>query len=364
MSLNSEPQRPYAELPGGMTEADLLQAVMHSGYPLQTAVADALQRLLDGIGNYGALQEEWAFIDSESGQTRSIDVFFETSLYRRKNGFEDRIPVHPSLNLLVECKQSKLPYIFFVRPTPPEQVYSFPEIAGLRSPDIEFFFQEDGAFTGGSYFMSLHDVFYAWEDEFFDSPAPFALSLSKVAHKSGGKIELTGEDAYRALTLPLMKAADHLIDRCRPTEDTEGLACRFLVCLAVLRAPMFSVMRVDGEDHMAAIPWVRAVRLEPPQDAKSRSPHSIVRYFDVVHESYLDDYLTRLSQAFLMLGERIVAGADVIAAGRAISEEGERTWSNMRPILHEVDGPHRKSRHRMRISKTRPRATFQIPPDG
>jgi len=88
-----------------VTEADVLDAVGKSGYPLQNVVSDYLQ-----TATFRTV-EEWSYLDKESGQLRTIDVKAEKPLFEYGKG---DIRVRPSLVLLIECKQSQMPYVFFL----------------------------------------------------------------------------------------------------------------------------------------------------------------------------------------------------------------------------------------------------------
>lgn len=94
-------------------------------YPLQTIVYEKLS------GKF-RIQEEWNFIDSDSNGERAIDLIAQMDLYEYK---DPQPRVRPSLNLIIECKQSDLPYVFFItkgKPITP----NFPVIAGLQSNNV------------------------------------------------------------------------------------------------------------------------------------------------------------------------------------------------------------------------------------
>ena len=106
-----------------IAEEALVDAIEVSGYPLQIAVAgDLLMRDF-------RLQEEWAYEDPDSGTRRSLDVKASRPL--------DPDPiVGPKgrselwATLLIECKQSRHPYVFFEAVAPPE-LSGFPSAVGL-----------------------------------------------------------------------------------------------------------------------------------------------------------------------------------------------------------------------------------------
>lgn len=99
-------------------ETELIRAISVSGYPLEGLVARQLTADF-------RIVEEWDFIDDTKNEHRNLDVlasrFYET-------GSAD-IP-NISLSLLVECKRSIHPFVFFKRVTTPP-IPQFPAIAGV-----------------------------------------------------------------------------------------------------------------------------------------------------------------------------------------------------------------------------------------
>ena len=90
-------------LGSGVTEEKLDVAIVKSGYPLQTKVALQLKKEFH-------VQEEWSFIDNKTKDIRTIDLLAEKELYNRK----EHPRVRPTLDLIIECKQSELPFVFFL----------------------------------------------------------------------------------------------------------------------------------------------------------------------------------------------------------------------------------------------------------
>ena len=316
----------WGKLPSGLTISDVSTAIAYSGYPLQAAVTNALHMAMDTYRRGLLIQEEWAYVDKESSQVRSIDIFAEL----RFGDIRRRITSY--INLLVECKQSELPYVFFLRDSPPSTVYDFPEIAGLPSTEIVVHTPKEDPRDLPPFIVSIHDLLGLWEIPFFELPCPFAISISKTVRK-GSKVELTGEDAYRSLTLPLMKAADHLKGLSQPKAEHSWFSCRMILCVAVIRAPMLGVYRSGESETVTPIPWARICRLEPQQG----NIRSIVRYYDCVHESYLPTYLEEMLKGAHSMATRLDSCADVVALGKGVSIDGDAVvlYQVMRPIRSE-----------------------------
>ena len=327
--------RPYSELPSGFELSSLAEAVSRSGYPLQADVSRIIVDALSSVhGANWSIQEEWAFLDSDSGKTRSIDILVDSPLLTST----DRALFTPILNLVAECKQSANPHVFFLRSTPPSLRYSYPEISGLPHQYVKYFVQE-GSNWQPAFQMNLHDVLKIWDLAFFKYPCPFAVSFAK-AHKPRKAVELSGEEAYQSLTLPLMKAADYLKQAAKSTVAKRHRP-RMILCLAVIRGPMFGAY-YDGENHqLAPVPWVRLSRLEPGIDANTGTAESIVRYIDVVHESVLSVYLSSAIKASCEIGARMVAQQEILVSGRAVASlEGDAIYESQRPVPQElVDVP-------------------------
>ncbi|MFI1832140.1 hypothetical protein [Streptomyces olivaceoviridis] len=337
MSIDNTP--PFAELHAGITAKDLREVIAKSGYPFQAAVADIIRSSPLGDVRDFKMQEEWAFIDRESGQARSIDILIDLAFPHDYDKPQSKLRTR--LNLLVECKQSDLPYIFFLRKSAPVPHNAFPEIYGLEKQDLRVFTnaaKEEGAKNDGfSWWVNLRDALEFAEVPFFGAPTLYAISFAKAVRR-GSKLELTGEDAYRSLTLPLLKAADHLKSLSRPTEGHPLLFPRIVINLAVVRAPMICAFEQNGESQLIALPWVRVSHLEPTEGGENeRDLNGAVRYFDVVHESFLARYLEVLSRDADVVAQRLHHHSKEVASGLAFSDmsEGHESFSPLPEHYHQ-----------------------------
>src|SRR5437762_4458755 len=105
------------QLPAGVDEGQLVDAVKASGYPLQSLVAQELASRFEVI-------EEWGYTDRTTKEHRTLDIYAFCELGDGTG--EGR----PRLHLLVECKRSSLPFVFFP-PGVPWMALDFPEVLGL-----------------------------------------------------------------------------------------------------------------------------------------------------------------------------------------------------------------------------------------
>lgn len=128
-SANDNP--PSNGLRDGTTEDQLADAIRRSGYPVQTAVGHLLRSATPGQPEGFIVQEEWCFVDARTNELRNLDLRADLRLHE----WNPQPRVRPMLTLLIECKQSELPYVFFesgggIRP------HDFPRVSGLRSANI------------------------------------------------------------------------------------------------------------------------------------------------------------------------------------------------------------------------------------
>lgn len=156
-------------LGAGITEPDLASAIQHSGYPLQTVIANSLRSSF-------TVQDEWGYIDRDTKELRTVDIFAQRSLYDI-HGEQPR--VRPILNLLIECKQSDLPYVFLLSPNQPS-LREFPVIAGLAQDEIKVT-TDDSASTWN---FSHIDLLGLETHQFFHEPN-YCYTLSKCVRKGG-----------------------------------------------------------------------------------------------------------------------------------------------------------------------------------
>lgn len=89
-----------------MSEKAFQQAVLTSGYPLQIKVAAALAR------HSFHLIEEWAYTDADEEIRRALDVY-ATLVVGPNSGSSEDGEIELVLSLLIECKQSTHPLVFF-----------------------------------------------------------------------------------------------------------------------------------------------------------------------------------------------------------------------------------------------------------
>lgn len=306
------------KLHAGTTEQALIDAIEASGYPLQSVAIDAILKALKAPRFRVSVQEEWSYLDKDENTVRHIDGLISYMFGGQGKENDRGFPVKPSgyirqsADFLLECKQSELPYIFFLRPSRSGPI---PRIVGMRYPEIEV---RLGSNSGPHLPTPLSDILEIPRMEFASEP-PTAVSMSK-AHWKGKALELSGEESFRGLALPLLKAVQHYLSLGKPPEVRIYFDLRYVFPLAVLRAPMVGVQMHNDQMNIQLLPWVRVVYAEPPDESEAGwfANYSDNKSFDVVHINYLEQYVTRALTTARIASKRVERIAVPIITGQAI----------------------------------------------
>ncbi|WP_143589934.1 hypothetical protein [Streptomyces africanus] len=341
--------RGYEQLKAGVTGEAILDAIRRSGYPLQAQISNILEVAITDMEMRTRIQEEWAYLDKDSDTVRALDIFAEIYL---TDDTTTKRTFTPHLHMLIECKQSELPYIFFLRNSPPGLSAEFPEIAGIKR-DLKMFRKIDAIDPLGehSVALSVYDALAFYDFPTFEKPPFYAISLAKAARRGGSKLELTGEDAYRSLTLPLLKAADHLKSILRGAgKPSTPPRCSLVAPVAVVDAPMIGVLYHEGRNLMISLPWVRMSYLEPgnERDGWGGRTDSDVRHYDVIHKDFLKQYTRALVRDSKAAALRIEENSTVVMTGVGILPGRE---DDEYAILEELEGDRLKYAERQPIGR-------------
>ncbi|MBA9004479.1 hypothetical protein [Thermomonospora cellulosilytica] len=311
---------PHGKLEEGITEDLLFDAIRKSGYPFQAEVSNKIASELNKMSLSFNIQEEWVYVDGDSNSPRSLDIFAEIALPSGEDDLNEKgsrpTRIRPFINLLIECKQSSLPYVFFLRDSATTSKVRYPEMVGLPHKNLRIFGAPEEYSEGFSFCMPIHDLLGSYELISCNIPAPFAVSFAKAVRK-GAKLELTGEETYRSITLPPMKAADYLKGQYSLNPKHKFFSLRFLVCIAVVRAPMIGTYLHEGRSILVSMPWVRTGRMGPAAPEDNFGANTL-RYFDIVHD-YLSTYLDVILKDLRELARRAVSISDPLADGHAIT---------------------------------------------
>jgi hypothetical protein len=316
-------------LPNGLDQERVLDAVRRSGYPLQSVVAAELQ------GGF-VVTEEWGYPDRATQEHRTLDIFAYRELIGESRGGLD---INPSLALLVECKQSRLPYVFFKSVTQDGRAtVDFPTIARVAHPTIH---------ADASSRMVSPAVCLGFSTLKFnhDGP-PVCASFARVRGRGGdpsnaerddGKhegphpkvkgIELSGSEGYENILLPLISAMEHLADY---PKSARPLWPMIALSICVLDAPMILSEGGPEAPILSLVPWVRVARQEKRKRLNDIVLHRFV--VDFVHRRALRHFLGEVEQMAAEVRRRLIAKCDVLSQGSgSVASLNAWSWNEVTP---------------------------------
>jgi hypothetical protein len=342
--VDQHPDNPAENTLGaGVSDEDLLQAIEASGYSLQSVAVDVILQALEEYADpreatapYPALpthaQEEWSYVDSDSGDVRHIDAFISTDVTPPPLRSYAAVPSQPTdflryhLDFLIECKQSDLPYIFFLRKCDAGDV---PRLLGLPHESLRV---HEGHCEGPTSIYSVHRALGLTTIPFAGEPLT-AISMSRASRR-GKKLELSGEESFRSITLPLIKALAYYGELAAPTgEGRLHYDVRLAIPLVVLRAPMVGVHLIDGQPHMKAHPWVRLVRIDPDPGKAWYGKFSQSAAIDVVHVGYLPTYMRHARETAVNVTNLMSRFAIPVLTGEAKARRGDTLLHSLKACI-------------------------------
>jgi hypothetical protein len=312
--MNQHPDNPTNnQLGPGLSDADVSAAVEKSGYPLQTVVADFLRT------KFHRVQEEWCYVDRNSEELRAIDILAEKFLFE----FEGHPRVRPTLDLLVECKQSSMPYVFFLTPNKP-MLFEFPVIAGLADQRITITTDDDKS----TWNFSILHVLGLERHEFIQNPE-YCTTFSKCVRK-GSEIELSGSESFYGLVLPILKSLYHFQEAETPPDTARYFDAHLAIGVGVVDAPMIGVRASQTSNELSLIPWVRVLRHEYLKDAE-RWDRSKLFALDMIHEDFLETYIEKHVLPFAeRFAELALKHQKILATGKAFAQGmGKDSWKDI-----------------------------------
>jgi hypothetical protein len=310
--VDHSPDNPQGNKLGpSINEPSLVRSIRSSGYPLQGIIADKLK------GDFG-VSEEWGYIDRDTKEHRSLDIF----AYKR---VVVDSAAQASLALLIECKRSINPYVFF-RNVIDREIPSFPKIAGLTANAL--FLKELGGNrvvqTSGTARLGLAELPFV-------QPGPPHCSAFAVATAQGDKIHMSGDDPYKSLILPLTKAVDHATSLYQAGENPHPtvLFPTLVVAVGVIDAPIL-VVNDPREAVPLLAPWVRVPRQEARAD-RHGSQH-VYYVVDMVHSDFFVDFLSKyLLPFFNEFASRIGKQSAALLRGGMVGSIDNWRWDEVRP---------------------------------
>jgi hypothetical protein len=253
--IKKHPLNPSSnELPKGISEEDLVSGIEISGYPLQGIVAEFLTEGFKVI-------EEWGYIDKDTKEHRSLDIFAEIKLPEIEG------KVDPSLILLIECKKSAHPYVFF-KNIVESKLNEFPIIAGVQVSIKAY----DGGYCDPCPITKVLNL----EEENFQKNGPFVCSSCSQAIPNGKKVDLSGGDFYNKVILPLIKAHHHAKEIYKSRIYSNTTMPTMIIPIVVIDAPLILIDSPKRGGGGIAVVWghLELESINPPLRVMPRAPTS------------------------------------------------------------------------------------------
>ena len=323
------------QLGSGLKEKQILDAIKKSGYPLQKEIANLSRRRF-------FVTEEWTYNDPDSQELRAIDML-ATMNFTKPNEYTSKLRLYPNLALIIECKKSDLPYIFFLCPKP-LMIPNFPIFAGLKT-DIMQITTNDSA---SSWQTRIVEALSLSNHQFFQKSE--CCNLFAKCVRTGKKIKFSGTESFHGIILPTLKAMRQLKIALAPKPTTAFFHFHMIIGIGVIDAPMIAVEASGESPNLTFMPWIRVIRHEMGE--RPMFTHS-ERLFaiEIVHkdffQEYLDKHLLPFAEEFSKLAKK---HQKVLTSGQGFAKDMNKyNWHNLESRLQEKKIRHSAVRIKMII---------------
>lgn len=255
--------------------------------------------------------------------------------------------------MMIECKQSTLPYTFFLLPNTPDKlrVRNFPVFARLFSDMLSLV--EQG--KRPRFAVDLSSALGLDMTEFITQCPAYSMSFTKCVRK-GKELELSGSEPFNSLVLPLLKAIRHYKLAEVPPKTAHYFDCDLVVGIGVVDAPMVGVEVSGNGNELSMLPWVRVVRHETGDDLNAYKTTTLFA-IDIVHKDFFREYLSKHLFPFASTFSGLVfkhqqvlaSGQGMVAGGRGITMKDIEPW--LRPIPPDSETVTKKNQQELNVEK-------------
>ena len=240
-----------------------------SGYPFELEMV----RRVDSCGYL--VSPNYSFEDQDTGQSRELDfhALSVNVVSGRKEEFVWTV-------VLGSCKDNKDPYVFFTRDTTSSGITLQSDLPIAGCP-LTIYKQDDEVAL--EWYLKLHEFLHIATTDIVSS------QFCQLVRKKGSW-QVQSAPIFENTLIPLIKAVSKEIEfynaACVPKKDEEPLNYQIYYPLLVIKGPMFEYY----------VPSKGATELKEPKHIL------IIRHYesrtvrgeyaiDVIHESYLEQYL-------------------------------------------------------------------------
>ncbi|MEA2205165.1 MAG: hypothetical protein QOE77_1941 [Blastocatellia bacterium] len=299
-------------IPEWVDQETLISAIEKSGYPLQGVVAEKLTAAGFNI------EEEWGFIDRDTEEHRSLDIV-ASKLLTSSDG-----AVIPRLVLLIECKRSVHPYVFFKRVSDPETP-KFPVVSAVEA-NIE---EAKGGVGSRMYLPAPNQLILNLTSLPFVQEPPRCASFSQ-ATLNGKKVLLSGEEPYNNIVIPLIKSLRYKLQLDRAFLQSDKPTPTLVLCLCILDTSMLLVEAPSKAAEPILTPWIRLLRLEAQRDQKNES-HTFFG-IDFLHADALEWFASEKLMPFAQeFARRAISLERVWKHGGIVTSLDDIQWDKIQP---------------------------------
>lgn len=188
------------------------------------------------------------------------------------------------LDLIIECKQSELPFVFFLTDGK-LSIHNFPYLAGLSKDEITITTDNDTS----TWALTFKQALSFEDDDFLKKDPIFCQKFSKCERR-GDKLVLSGEESFNGIIYPLLKAMRHFKLGVKPHEIAQYFNCHLILGMCVLDAPMVGVEIYRDHHEVILLPWIRVI-VHQPDNIPTFAHNDNVFAIDIIHKDFLDEYI-------------------------------------------------------------------------
>ncbi|KAF6243326.1 hypothetical protein C6988_03525 [Nitrosopumilus sp. b1] len=305
--MEAVPENPPTNMLGkGLDESEVIKAIEQAGYPLQTIIVNKLSKKFDLI------EEEWTFIDDDLQKRRSIDIIASKRLYNEEEGIQKRI--RPILSMLIECKKSETPYVFFVSKNH-KIGNEFPFYAGLSKYELRVKSNDSYA----PWHIDISDGLSLYEHPFMKKPLATCSVFTKC-NRGKNHLECSGDESFNNLILPLLKSLYYFRKINKPPKTAEYFDFIATLAVGVVDAPMIGITSSEAGNKSILLPWVRVIRHQSDENEGWLQREKYLS-IDIVHKDYFDTYVDKHVLPFSKeFSKKALVQHEVIAEGKGYAE--------------------------------------------
>jgi len=236
---------------GKISKEKILQCIKKSGYPFEQIVASCLEE----VKWYPTLN--YAFTDFETTVSREIDVLAEKHIWIESLSKQQNQPlVRLNAELLIECKQTKSPLVFFCRPKQISDFFCTPnneivQYSGIKSEVVVKPRNERDTYSfTASQFLRFGKLSH------YSKSKEKATQFCKIYWK-GKDLRADHAEVYQSFIVPLIKAVAYqkMLRRPKPTWRYFDMYLHYPIM--IVKGDIFKVdsecKSIEGVNHVELV---------------------------------------------------------------------------------------------------------------